>query len=376
MSLKQPRGRTDEVPGEGIRLETLADELGREWRGDGELLVRNVAALDRAGPQDIAFVRSQRFSAELEASRAGAVVLPHAMDCGSRSAIYSSDPAFDFAQIVERLRPRPVAVPGIDSSASVDPSAQVDPSASVGPGVAIGARSHIGAGCIIHPQVVIYPDVQIGEDCELHAHVVIREECTLGDRVILQPGVVIGGDGFGYVLDTNGMLLKVPQVGRVMLEDDVEIGANSTIDRATLSETWVRRGAKVDNLVQIAHNCDVGEDVVIAAQSGLGGSTQVGRGALLMAQMGASGHLRIGSGSFVGARTGVHREIKDGARAWGFPQMEEKRWHRVVAAMNRLPDALKRLRAIESKLGMRAGKTRTPQDRDDGPVSNAREIES
>jgi UDP-3-O-[3-hydroxymyristoyl] glucosamine N-acyltransferase len=355
MTPNQPKTRSETDPDaqSGVALETLAEMLGCEWDGDGALIVNDVAALDRAGPRDIAFVRSPRLTDQLASSRAGAVIIPREMERGDHSAIYSDNPALDFARVVARVRPRPVATPGIDPSASVATSAHVDPSAEIGAGVTIGARSRVGARCLIHARVAIYPDVVIGDDCELHSHVVVREECELGDRVVLQPGVVIGGDGFGYVPDGSGLLCKVPQVGRVILEDDVEIGANSTVDRATLSETRVRRGAKIDNLVQIGHNCDVGEDVLIAAQSGLGGSTEVGKGAFLMAQMGASGHLRIGDRAFVGARTGIHRDIADGARAWGFPQMEERRWHRVVAAMNRLPTALKRLRAIEAKLGIK-----------------------
>jgi UDP-3-O-[3-hydroxymyristoyl] glucosamine N-acyltransferase len=206
---------------------------------------------------------------------------------------------------------------------------------------------------VLHSNATLYPDVEVGADCVIHAGVVLREGTRVGDRVVLEPGVVVGGDGFGYAPDGRGGLVKVPHVGRVVIEDDVEIGANSTVDRATLAETRIRRGARIDNLVQIAHNCDIGENAVVVAQSGLSGSTVVGRGAIVMAQAGSAGHLKIGDGAFVGARAGLHKDVADGGRVWGAPQMEERTWHRAMAALSRLPDVLRRLRAVERALGLR-----------------------
>jgi len=197
--------------------------------------------------------------------------------------------------------------------------------------------------------------VTVGEDCWIHSGCVLREDTRLGDRVVLQPGVILGGDGFGYAADEAGHPVAIAHRGCVVIEDDVEIGANSTVDRATLDETRIRRGAKIDNLVQIAHNCDIGEDALIVAQSGLSGGTVVGRGAMIMAQAGSAGHLRIGERAFVGARAGLHHDVADGARVFGAPAVEEHGWHRTVAALKRLPELLRRVRRLERALTERAG---------------------
>jgi len=336
-----------------IRLSELAAALGREATGDEDPLIRGVAPLESAGEGELAFVRSARHARELARSRAGAVILPEGLDAAGRPAIASPDPGLDFARAVALVEPAPEPPRGVGREALVAPDAKIDPEASVAPGAVVGARSRVGARTAIHPNATLYPDVVVGADCVLHAGVVLREGTVLGDRVVLEPGVVIGGDGFGYVADGQGGLVKMPHVGRVVIEDDVEIGAGTTVDRGTLAETRIRRGARIDNLVQIAHNCDVGEGAVIVAQSGLSGSTVVGRGAVVMAQAGSAGHLRIGDGAFVGARAGLHKDVPDGARVWGAPQMEERAWHRAVRALARLPAALRRLRAIERELGLR-----------------------
>jgi UDP-3-O-[3-hydroxymyristoyl] glucosamine N-acyltransferase len=336
-----------------LRLAELATDLGREWTGDGDFLIRGVAPLESASESELSYVRTGAWAASAARSRAGALILPEDVDPGGRPAIHSPNPGLDFARAVRRICPNSRPASGIHPAAHVDPEAQVDASASIGAASVVGAGSSIGARSILHANVTIYHDVEIGEDCELHAGVVVREGSRIGKRVCLEPGVLIGGDGFGYIHDERGRFEKVPQVGRVRIEDDVEIGAGSTVDRATLSETRIRRGAKIDNLVQIAHNCDVGEGAVIAAQSGLSGSTVIGPGAIVMAQAGSAGHLRVGAGAFVGARAGLHRDVPDGARVWGSPQMEERSWHRAVAALARLPEALRRLRAVERKLGLR-----------------------
>jgi len=343
------------APGRGLRIAELAEYLGRQWVGDGDLVVNNVASLEDAGPEDLVFVRSEEWSEALAQSDARAVILREGIEAGARTAIHSPNPALDFARAVACLRPGPGVPSGIDSGASIAEGVRIDPTAAIGVGVTIGAGCVVGAGSTLHPGVTLYPNVTVGEDCLLHAQVVLREDTLLGNRVVLQPGCVIGGDGFGYVPDERGLLHKVPQIGRVVIEDDVEIGAGTTVDRATLTETRIRRGAKIDNLVQIAHNCDIGEDVVIAAQSGISGSTQIGRGAIVMAQVGVAGHLKIGSRAFLGARAGLHKNVEDSGRVFGTPQMEERRWHKAMAALTRLPEALRRLRKLERHLGLRGG---------------------
>jgi UDP-3-O-[3-hydroxymyristoyl] glucosamine N-acyltransferase len=360
------RKRTHEI---GLSVAELAEYLGRDWEGDGDRVISNAAALEEAGPGDLVFVRSKRFSLALAESRAGAVILPDDLDPGPIPAIRSPNPALDFARAVARLCPAATLPAGIASGAEISSAAQIDPTAAVGGGVVVGEGCVIGPRSIIHAGSVLYPNVKLGEDCLIHARVVLREDTLVGDRVVIQPGAVIGGDGFGFVPDESGLLHKIPQIGRVVIEDDVEIGANTTVDRATLAETRIRRGAKIDNLVQIAHNCDIGEDVVIAAQSGISGSTHLGRGAIVMAQVGVAGHLKIGPRAFLGARAGLHKDVAEGEQMFGTPQMEGRKWHRAMAALARLPEALQRLRKLERHLGLKGTSAKSsaasPSDSDD-----------
>jgi UDP-3-O-[3-hydroxymyristoyl] glucosamine N-acyltransferase len=343
----------DEIVSQPIRLRDLAALLGREYQGDPDLEIRSVASLEDAGPADLAFVRSEKLLDRARASEAGALIVPPGLDLGARATIESPDPGLDFARAAKKVCAAERPLPGVHPAASVDAAASVDPRASIGAGAVVEAGARIGAETVVEANAVIEAGVQIGAACRLAAGSVVRHGCVLGDRVVVQAGAVIGSDGFGFVKNPEGAFEAAPQLGSVVLEDDVEIGANSTIDRGSLGPTRIRRGAKIDNLVHVAHNCEVGEDVVIAAQTGLSGSTFVGAGAMLMGQVGASGHLRIGAGAFVGPRSGLHRDVKDGARVWGSPQMDEKNWHRSAASLARLPGIFARVRALERKLGLR-----------------------
>lgn len=334
-------------------LGTLAARLGCAVEGDAAQLVSGVAPLEDARPGDLVFVRSPRCAGAFERSRAGAVIAPASVDVHGRPAIRSARPDHDFARAVAWLveSERPAA--GVHPTAVVAADAQVDPTASVGPYAVVGARSSIGARSVLHAHAVLYADVRIGADCELHAGCVLREETELGDRVTIHSGASIGADGFGYTFDAAGRPAKIPQIGRVVIEDDAEIGALAAIDRATLGVTRIGRNAKIDDLCVVAHNCDVGPDVIMVGQSGLAGSTVVEAGAILMGQTGTAGHLRIGARAFLGGRTAVHRDVPAGARLFGAPAMPERAWHRTMAALARLPDALRRLRALERALGIR-----------------------
>jgi len=335
-----------------MRLLDLGERLGREVRGDGGVELRGVAPLESAGPGDLSFVRSARWARLLQTTGAGAVVAPEGVDAGDRAVLLSPNPGLDFARAVALLLPAPRPPAGVHPRAFVADDAEVHPEAAVGPLASVGPRSRVGRGSVVHAGAVLYEDVEIGEDCVVHAGCVVREGTRLGDRVVLQPGSVLGGDGFGYAFDEAGRLEKVPQVGRVVVEDDVEIGALTSVDRATLGETRIRRGAKLDNLVMIAHNCDVGEGTVVVAQSGVAGSTRLGNGVMMMAQSGVAGHLTIGDRAFVATRAGINRDVESGARVYGAPPMEERRWHRAMLALARLPEALRRLRAVERRLGI------------------------
>jgi UDP-3-O-[3-hydroxymyristoyl] glucosamine N-acyltransferase len=334
-------------------LREIAEHLGREVEGDAEHEISGVASLAEAGAADLAFARSPRYADALAASGAGAVILPHGMDAAGRPAIRSPNPGLDFARAVRWLEPEPRPEPGVHPAAFVAPGARVDPSASLGPRAAVGEGARVGARSIVHANATVYRGAEIGEDCVIHAGAVVREGCRLGDRVVLQPGAIVGGDGFGYVPDERGSPEKVPQIGGVVIGDDVEIGANATIDRGTLGDTRIGSGTKIDNLVQIGHNCDVGEDVLIVAQSGLSGSTVVGDGAMFMAQTGVANGARIGERAFVGARGGVLQDLAPGARVSGYPATEHARQNRILAAVRRLPELVTRVRALERELGLR-----------------------
>ena len=345
-----------------IRLADLAAELGRKVEGDAEVWIDGVAPLRTAGPGDLSFARGTQFAACLAATRAGAVIAPSEMDSGGRPTIRSPDPGLDFARAARRIAPQDQPPPGVHPTSTIAEAARVDPTASIGPACVVGTGSSVGPRSVLAANVTLYADVRIGADCIVHAGCVLREGTVVGDRVILHPGVVLGADGFGYARSAEGRYEKMPQVGRVMLEDDVEIGANTTVDRGTLGDTVIGCGVKIDNLVQIGHNCELRENVIIVAQAGLAGSTVVERGAIIMAQAGAAGHLTIGEGAFVGPQSGVHKDVAAGVRVHGSPQREERLFHRLMAALGRLPDLIQRIRAIERRLGLR-DQTRDSSDR-------------
>jgi UDP-3-O-[3-hydroxymyristoyl] glucosamine N-acyltransferase len=342
------------VPARPLRLKDLGAHLGREVEGDGEFEIEGVAGLENAGSGDLSYVRSERYANQLAASRAGAVIAPAFVAVGDRPVIRSDEPGLDFSRAVRWILPEAPPRSGIHPTAAVADGARVDASASVGAHCAVGVGASIGPRSVLFAGVCVYDHVSIGADCRIHSGCVLSEAVVIGDGVILHPGVVLGGDGFGYVGDGAAGLAKVPQVGRVVVGDDVEIGAGTTVDRGTLGDTRIGRGTKIDNLVQIGHNCSIGEQVIIVAQVGLAGSTTVERGAVIMGQAGAAGHLTIGEGAVVGPQSGLHKDVPPGVRVLGSPQREERGFHRAMAALTRLPGLLRRVRAIERRLGMHA----------------------
>jgi UDP-3-O-[3-hydroxymyristoyl] glucosamine N-acyltransferase len=333
-----------------IRLADLAQALSLPLEGDADVVLSGVAPLDRAGPSDLSFIRSPAFAEALAASRAGALVALHGIDVSGRPTLRSADPSADFYRAARLLVPEPAPAPGRHATAVVAPDADVDASASLGPGCCVGAGAKVGARSVLHAGVVMYPGASVGNDCVLHAGVVVAAASRLGDRVICHPGVVIGSEGFGYVGAPGGGLERAHHIGRVLVEDDVEIGANSTIDRGTLGDTRIGRGTKIDNLVQVGHNCQIGERVVIVAQAGIAGSTTLEDDCVILAQAGVAGHLRVGSRAVVGPQCGVHKDVPPGTPVLGSPQREHLRYHREMAALSRLPDLLRRMRALERKL--------------------------
>ncbi len=335
-----------------MRLVDLAEALGCELRGDGDIEIVGVAPIESAGPGQLTFVANPRYGRHLGTTQASAVILPSDAPEVALASLRGSDPYLSFARAIE-LFYRPIASPpGVHPTAVIADRARIGAGASIGAYCVIGEGVAIGEGARMAPHVVIYPEVAIGDRFVAHAHVTVRERVRLGNDVVLHAGVVIGSDGFGYVAGRDGRVHKIIQGGDVVLEDNVEVGANTTIDRAAVGSTVIRRGVKLDNLVMIAHGCDVGESTMIAAQVGLSGSTRVGRGVRIGGQAGTAGHLSIGDGAQLAARSGVVGSIEAGMVVGGFPAVEAPRWRRVTAALARLPELLRRVRRIEKRLSL------------------------
>jgi UDP-3-O-[3-hydroxymyristoyl] glucosamine N-acyltransferase len=332
-------------------LAELAALLDVPVEGDETFEISGFASLGQAKADELVFLRSAKHAPALLESDACAVIALPGVDVGPRAVLRSPHPARDFSHAIRTFAPVRRPPVGVSDGAHVDAGALIDATASIGPGASVGPGCRVGARSVVAANVSLVENVELGEDCWVHSGAVLEVDTRVGDRVVLHPGVVLGADGFGFVLEEDGRAVAMAQRGRVVVEDDVEIGANSTVDRATLDETRIRRGAKIDNLVQIAHNCDIGEDALIASQTGLSGGTIVGRGAIVMGQVGAIGHLKIGERAFVAARAGLHQDVPDGARVYGAPATEEHGWHRSMSALKRLPELLRRVRRLERAAG-------------------------
>ncbi|MHB8766240.1 MAG: UDP-3-O-(3-hydroxymyristoyl)glucosamine N-acyltransferase, partial [Deferrisomatales bacterium] len=291
-----------------MRLAELAERLGAELRGDPEVEVSSVATLAEAGPEQVSFLANAKYRPQLRTSRAGAVIVGPADADPGRACLVSTNPYLAFARAVTLLHPEAHPRRGVAPGAHVHPGAQLGEGVSALAGSAVDEGAEVGANTVLYPGVYVGCGARIGRDCVLHANAVVREGCVLGDRVILQPGAVVGSDGFGYARD-GARQVKIPQVGIVVLEDDVEVGAGSTIDRAALGETRIGRGTKIDNLVQVGHNVRVGEDCLLVAQVGVSGSTRIGDRVVLAGQVGVVGHITVGDGSVVGAQSGVGSDL-------------------------------------------------------------------
>jgi UDP-3-O-[3-hydroxymyristoyl] glucosamine N-acyltransferase len=326
--------------------------LGCRVRGDGSVEISHARGIGEAGPGDLTFLANPKYAPQLATTRASAVVVAPDVPTALPSLL-ASNPYLTFAQALTLLHPTPRPQPGVHRTAHVDPSAELADDVSVGAFAVIGARTRVGARTAIHPHVVLYDDVEIGEDCLLHSGVHVRERCRLGRRVILQNGVVIGGDGFGFAKDSAGHHQKIPQVGIVVVEDDVEIQANTTVDRAALNETRIGRGTKIDNLVQVAHSVTIGDDSLLCAQVGIAGSTKLGRRVTLAGQVGVVGHLEIGDDVVATAQTGIAHSVPQGHIVSGTPSIENRVWLRATVLFAKLPELLRRLRTVEKRLGVR-----------------------
>jgi UDP-3-O-[3-hydroxymyristoyl] glucosamine N-acyltransferase len=334
-------------------LAELASRIGGTVEGDGSVRIRGLASLEEAGPGDLSFYGNPRYRKELATTRASAVLLPpdEPVSRADVAWVRVASPHLAFARLLSVFHPGARLPPGVHARAEVHPSARVDPSATVMALAVVEAGAVVGARSVLWPGSYVGEGSRLGEDCVLQPGAVVRERCVLGDRVVLQPGVVVGSDGFGFAFDPAGPAhVKVPQVGTVRIEDDVEVGAGSCIDRATLGETFIGRGTKIDNLVQIAHNVRVGPLSILCAQVGVSGSTELGAGVVLAGQVGIVGHVQVGDGARVAAGSGVPHDVPPGETVSGAPAVQHALWLRQSAALKRLPELLREVRELRARL--------------------------
>lgn len=337
-------------------LAELAARVGGEVDGDGSLRLEGIAPLEEATASDVSFFSNRKYRKAFEASRAGAVVVePGEQVPAGRAVLRVANAYLAFAKISTLFHPPREAVPEVAPTAVIHPTARVHPSAQVMPLACVGPDAQVGARTILFPGVHVADGARVGEDCVLYHNVVVRERCAVGNRVILQPGCVIGSDGFGFAFDPDGegkgpRHYKVPQVGNVVVEDDVELGANTCVDRATLGTTRIGHGAKIDNLVQIAHNVQVGPLSLLVSQVGVAGSTRLGMGVVAGGQAGIVGHLEIGDGVRIGAQSGVMADVAAGETVSGSPAVAHGSWLKAMASLEHLNDMRKELRELRREV--------------------------
>lgn len=339
-----------------VTLGELARRLECPVEGDAAIEIRRVAKIEDAGPGDLTFLANPKYVAKLATTKASAVIMNGEVATAPCAVIRSSSPYLTFARAAQVLAPVTRVATGIHSLASVAPDAVVDATASVGAFVVIGSGASIGRHTIIHPHVVIGEGATIGDDCVLHAQVSVRERCVLGHRVILQNGAVIGSDGYGFAQRPDGTHEKIPQTAPVVIEDDVEIGANTTIDRPAVGETRIRAGTKIDNLVQIGHGVVVGKHSLLAAQVGIAGSTMLGDQVMFGGQVGVGGHLTIGDRVKAVGQTGITNSVDADTFVSGYPAIENAEWRRSSVVFRKLPEMRRQLRDLEDRLRKLEGK--------------------
>jgi len=332
-----------------LALSQLAGKLGAEVIGDGDHEVCGVRPLDAAGPEHLSFLHNPKYVEEARSSTAGAVLVADPAVLPDRNLLVCPEPYLALARALELFHPSTRPEPGIHPSAVVGVDVVLGDEASIGPLASVGASAKLGERSIVGPGCVLGRGVAVGADCVLHSRVVIEDGCRVGDRCIIHSGTVIGSDGFGFAT-VDGVHHKVPQVGIVVLEDDVELGANVCIDRAALGETRIGRGTKVDNLVQIAHNVEVGEHCLLVAQVGISGSTRIGHHTVFAGQSGCSGHLSIGSGVVLVARAAAYKDVPDGATMAGAPARPHREWLKANANLQRLDGLRRKVKELEARL--------------------------
>ena len=333
-----------------MKLHELAQRLECRLEGDGDVDIHAVAGIEQAGPGEVTFLANRRYAPNLKTTRASAVFVEDGVEVDREpgkpplAKLRAAKPYLTFARAIELIYEAPKYAPGIH------PSARVAPGAHIGPYCFIDEDAVLGENAVLHSFVTVYRGARIGKNFFAHAHAVVREFCKIGDRVILQNGVIIGGDGLGYAKNPDGSWYKMVQSGPAVLEDDVEVQANSCIDRATVGETRIGRGAKIDDLVLVGHASKVGGNSMLCGQVGLAGSTHIGENCILAGQVGTAGHLTVGDGAVITAQSGVPNDVPERSLYSGYPAVENREWLRMMAALHRLPELQRRVSDLEQKL--------------------------
>ncbi len=353
------------MSGGRFALGELAARIGGRVHGDPALVLSGVRALEDAGPADLSLLTQARYRPAALASRAGALLAAPSWagdaDLAARNLLLADDPALALARILGLFHPPPAPRPGVHPTAVVEEGAVIDPGARIGAYAVVGEGSAVAAGAVLEAHVVVGKGCTVGPGAVLHPHVVLYDGVEVGERSVVHAGTVLGADGFGYATH-QGVHHKVPQVGRVVVEADVEIGANSAVDRATLGETRIGAGTKVDNLVQVGHNVRVGKASILCGQAGIAGSTRLGDGVVLAGQAGVAGHLEVGSHVQVAAKSALLHSVDKGRFA-GIPAVELGAWRRQAVALPRLSEILRRLKALENALGQKTDLMKRPDGR-------------
>jgi UDP-3-O-[3-hydroxymyristoyl] glucosamine N-acyltransferase len=341
-----------------MKLSEIASHLGCEVHGDGDIVITGLAGMEHAGPSELTFLANPKYAPKVKNTRAAAILVTEPVKGLPIASVISANPYLAFARALALFYQPPRPGPGIHPAAEIAPSARIGDGASVGAYVVVGENARIGRNAILYPHVVIYAGAEIGDDFIAHSHSVVREFCRVGHRVILQNGVVVGGDGFGFAKRDDGTHEKIVQSGVTVIEDDVEIQTLTSVDRATVGETRVKRGAKIDSLVQVGHASVVGEDNIICAQVGMAGSSILEKNVLLAGQVGVSGHLTVHDNAIVYAQSGIGGDVAAGAVISGSPAFEAGEWRRAVTAFQRLPELLKTVRELKKRVEQLEGAAR------------------
>jgi len=339
-----------------MKLQELAQRLECRLEGEGQAEVHGVAGIEHAEPGEVTFLANRRYAPNLKTTRATAVFVEEGVEIERTAGaeplarLLTANPYLAFAKAIELFYEAPKYAPGIHPTAVIAKRARIGAGAHIGPYCFVDEDVAIGENAVLHSFVTIYRGAQIGDRFFAHAHAVVREFCRIGDRVILQNGVIIGGDGLGYAKNADGTWYKMAQSGPAVLEDDVEVQANACVDRATVGETRIGRGTKIDDLVLVGHASKVGANCMLCGQVGLAGSTRIGENCILAGQVGTAGHLTVGSGTVITAQSGVPNDVPERALYSGYPAVENREWLRMMAALRRLPDLQKRVAELEAKV--------------------------